>query len=87
MKPSPYPLEQILGMRYYASDTPGIGGRLRAMAEDFVVEEIPSGIGTEGPFLICRLTKKDWDQQRAVREIAKRLGISYRRINFSGTKD
>ena len=87
MKPSPYPLEHTLGMRYYASDTPGIGGRLRVMAEDFIVEEIPAGIGTEGPFLICQLTKKDWDQQRAVREIARRLGISYRRIGFSGTKD
>ena len=87
MKPSPYPLEQLLGMRYYASDTPGIGGRLRASAEDFVVEEIPTRVGTEGPYLICRLTKKDWDQQRAIREIAKRLGISHRRIGFSGTKD
>ena len=63
------------------------GGRLRTSAEDFIVEEIPSSIGTEGPFLICRLTKKDWDQQRALKEVAKRLGISYKRIGFTGTKD
>ena len=56
-------------------------------AEDFVVEEVPCAVGTEGPFLICRLTKKDWDQQRALRELARQLGISYKRIGFSGTKD
>jgi len=87
MRESPYPLEQLLGMRYYGTDTPGTGGRLRALPEDFIVEEISGDIGTEGRFLICRLTKKDWDQQRAVKEIAKRLGISYKRIGFAGTKD
>jgi tRNA pseudouridine13 synthase len=87
MKESPHLLERSLGMQFYASDTPGIGGRLRTSAEDFVVEEIPCSIGTDGPFLICRLTKKDWDQQRAIREVARQLGISYRRIGFAGTKD
>ena len=87
MRESCYPLERMLGMDYYASDTPGIGGRLRAVPEDFVVEELVEDIGNDGPFLICRLTKKDWDQQRAIREIGKRLGISYKRIGFAGTKD
>jgi tRNA pseudouridine13 synthase len=87
MRESPYPLEQLLGMRFYGSGTPGTGGRLRTSAEDFIVEEVPASIGTEGPFLICRLTKKDWDQQRALKEVAKRLGISYKRIGFTGTKD
>ncbi len=61
--------------------------KLKQLSTDFIVEEIPSSIGTEGPFLICRLTKKDWDQQRALKEVAKRLGISYKRIGFGGTKD
>lgn len=87
MRESPYPLERLLGMQFYGSDIPGIGGRLRASAEDFIVEEVPCSVGTEGPFLICRLTKKDWDQQRALKEVAKRLGISYKRIGFGGTKD
>jgi tRNA pseudouridine13 synthase len=87
MRESPFPLEASLGMRFYASETPGIGGRLRARAEDFVVEEIPCAVGTDGAYLICRLTKKDWDQQRAIREVARQLGISYKRIGFAGTKD
>ncbi|WP_292520814.1 tRNA pseudouridine(13) synthase TruD [Methanoculleus sp.] len=88
MMPSPYPLEAELGMRYYASDAPGIGGRLRSSPEDFVVEELPLPISDpDGPYLICRLTKKNWELQRAVKEIAKRLGISHRRIAWAGTKD
>lgn len=89
MMPTPYPLEEELGMRYYASDTPGIGGRLRSRPEDFIVEEIPLPFSDTdaGPYLICRLKKTNWELQRAVREIAKRLGISHRRIAWAGTKD
>lgn len=88
MKPSMYPLERDLGIHYYASDTEGIGGMLRTTAEDFFVEEIPpEKKRTSGPFLICRLTKKNWELQHAVKEIAKRLGISHRRIGWAGTKD
>ena len=88
MKQSTFPLERDLGISWYASDAEGIGGRLRATAEDFIVEEIPpEKKQTTGPFLICRLTKKNWELQHAVKEIAKRLGISHRRIGFAGTKD
>ena len=88
MMPSPYPLEEDLGMRYYASATPGIGGRLRSDPEDFVVEELPLPISDpDGPYLICRLTKTNWELQRAVREIAKHLAISHRRIAWAGNKD
>ncbi|MDD1695418.1 MAG: tRNA pseudouridine(13) synthase TruD [Methanoregula sp.] len=89
MRVSTYPLEHLLGMKYYASDTEGIGGKLRRSPEDFLVEEIPllKKGGTSGPFLICRLTKTNWELQHAIKEIAKRLGISHRRIGWAGTKD
>ena len=89
MKQSAYPLERELGMRYYASDAEGIGGRLRTRPEDFIVEEIPpeGKGGTTGPYLICTLEKTNWELQHAVKEIAKRLGISHRRIGWAGTKD
>jgi tRNA pseudouridine13 synthase len=89
MRVSTYPLERLLGMKYYASDTDGIGGKLRLVPEDFVVEEIPPEKkgGTTGPYLICRLTKTNWELQHAIKEIAKRLGISHRRIGWAGTKD
>jgi tRNA pseudouridine13 synthase len=89
MKESPFALERELGMQYYATGTPGIGGSLRTVPEDFKVDEIPlEGKGnTAGPYLICRLTKTSWELQHAIKEIARRLNISHRRIGWAGTKD
>jgi len=87
MKSSPYPLEIELGIEYYGTDTPGIGGKLRTMAEDFMVHEIPATFQENGKYLICHLTKRKWEHQRAMKEIAKSLGISHRRISWAGTKD
>ncbi len=87
MRPSPHPLDKELGLLYYATDTPGTGGRLRAVPEDFVVHEQEIPIEDEGEFLVVRMTKRNWDHHRALREIARRLGISQQRIGFAGTKD
>jgi tRNA pseudouridine13 synthase len=88
MRPSTFPLEHDLGIRWYANDADGIGGRLRTNPEDFLVKEIPlEKKPSAGPYLICRLTKRNWELQHAVKELAKRLGISHRRIGWAGTKD
>lgn len=89
MMESLFPLERELGMQYYATDTPGIGGTLRTVPEDFLVDEVPLAGKSEapGPYLICRLTKTNWELQHAVKEIARRLNISHRRIGWAGTKD
>ena len=84
---TPYASEEELGLSWYMSDEPGIGGILRSNPEDFHVTEIAEHRYTDGKYLICTLEKKNWDQQRAVKEIAKRLHISTKRIGFSGTKD
>ena len=89
MKESPYALERESGCRTDATSTLGIGGTLRTAPEDFIVDEIPLAGkgGTTGPYLICRLTKTNWELQHAVKEIARRLNISHRRIGWAGTKD
>ncbi|WFN35374.1 tRNA pseudouridine(13) synthase TruD [Methanogenium sp. S4BF] len=87
MKQSPYPVEQTLGMQYYVCDNEGIQGLLRQEAEDFIVHEINNPVQSSGKYLICSLEKKNWELQRAVKEIAKILGISHRRISWAGTKD
>lgn len=84
---SPYELEQELGLCWYMSDAPGTGGVLRAEPEDFIVRERSIGVSETGRYLLCRLNKRNWDQQQAVREISRRLGISHRRISWAGTKD
>jgi len=91
MKQSPYPVEQILGMQYYVCDSEGIQGQLRQEAEDFMVHEISNPVESSeapsGKYLICRLEKRNWELQRAVKEIAKILAVSHRRISWAGTKD
>ena len=87
MRPSPYDKETALGIGYYAADCAGIGGKLRTVPEDFIVEELPISFTNTGPYTICRLTKKSWEHQHAVREITNRLHISPKRFGWAGTKD
>jgi tRNA pseudouridine13 synthase len=94
-------LEKELGMEVYATQHDGIGGKIRQLLDDFVVEELlvggslaevspPSEVlepAGEGHYLICVLVKRKWDTFMAVREVAHRLHISQKRIRFAGIKD
>ncbi len=93
-------LEKELGIEVYATRSPGIGGRIRHFTEDFVVEEtlvngskalissieVPRNVGI-GRYLVCVLIKRDWDTLLAVKKVARRLGISHKRIHIAGFKD
>jgi tRNA pseudouridine13 synthase len=93
-------LEKELGMEIYATQSLGVGGRIRQFLEDFVVEEVlvdgsKAGVSPveaqepvgRGRYLICVLVKRDWDTLLAVRRIARQLGISHKRIRIAGMKD
>ncbi len=95
------PLEKELGIETYITQSPGIGGRIRQLLDDFVVEELlvdgslaevnpPAEtwepVG-EGRYLICVLVKRRWDTFLAVREVAAKLRINQKRIRFAGIKD
>jgi len=93
-------LERELGIEVYASRSLGVGGRIRQFPEDFVVEEIlvdgskaktslvePQPLVGNGRYLVCVLVKRDWDTILSVKEVAKRLGISHKRIQIGGIKD
>jgi tRNA pseudouridine13 synthase len=95
------PLEKELGIETYVTQSAGVGGRIRQLLDDFVVEELlvdgslasvsaPAEAWTpagEGPYLICVLVKWRWDTFLAVREVAARLRMSQKRIRFAGIKD
>jgi tRNA pseudouridine13 synthase len=87
MKLSTHVLEQSLGMQYYTTNARGIGGILRSIPQDFVVEELPIKFTGTGPYLIAKLTKTAREHQRVMREIAKRLALSPKRLGWGGTKD
>jgi tRNA pseudouridine13 synthase len=93
-------LERMLGIEAYVSQSLGIGGRIRQFTGDFVVEEVfvdgskAQVSSTEilqpvggGRYLICVLVKQDWDTFLAIKKVARRLGISPKRIQIAGIKD
>jgi tRNA pseudouridine13 synthase len=81
-------MERDVGIEGYLTSTPGLGGTLKATADDFVVEEISSPPpAIDGPYTIAALRVRNWETNRLVRELARALHISRRRIGFAGTKD
>jgi tRNA pseudouridine13 synthase len=95
------PLEKVMGIEACATQSPGIGGKIRQLLEDFVVEELLvdgslAEVSTptetwepagEGRYLICVLVKRRWDTFLAVRKVAEKLRINQKRIRFAGIKD
>ena len=94
-------LEKEIGIEAYVTSSLGIGGKIRNLLDDFVVEEllIDGSLAEVSPqindweltgagnYLICVMVKRRWDTFLAVREVAKRLRISQKRIRFAGIKD
>ncbi|MBS7614413.1 tRNA pseudouridine(13) synthase TruD [Candidatus Bathyarchaeota archaeon] len=94
-------LDADFGIMVYASRSLGIGGKIRVVPEDFVVEEVlidgskasvvVANINrpTSNPerYVICVLVKKGWDTFSALRTIARQLDIDEERISISGIKD
>ena len=82
-------MDREIGIEGYLTTTPGIGGLLKASPDDFVVEEIPDAppAAPDGRFAIATVRTREWETNKLVRELARSLHISRRRIGFAGTKD
>jgi tRNA pseudouridine13 synthase len=81
--------EKYIGIEIYFTKEQGIGGKLRSIPEDFIVNEIFSFPTKKenGNFTIAEIYSKNWETNNLVRELSKRLHISRKRISFAGTKD
>ena len=80
--------DRALGMEFYATGSPGCGGRLRRKSEDFIVEEIYEEQNYEGGrYLVLEVEKVDWDTHHLVRNLSRQLKISQKRFGWAGTKD
>ena len=89
-----HPLERQVGIDYYVSDGPGIGGRLRADPADFRVRELeavdpepPDADAGAYPHLLVRATLVDWDTNDFAGALSNALGVSRERVSWAGTKD
>ena len=73
---------------YITHDLPGVGGRLRAEPDHFVVEEIPlyepEG---EGQHLYVRITKTEMTTKEVEQALAKLFGLGRGGVGFAGMKD
>ena len=86
--------ERPMGMAWYRSDAPGIGGRLRNRPADFRVTELedapiePIESSSDAyPNLVLRATLTAWDTNEFARRLSNKLGISRERVSWAGTKD
>ncbi|MEM3341857.1 MAG: tRNA pseudouridine(13) synthase TruD [Thermoplasmata archaeon] len=81
--------KEFLGIWGYLTSLPGVGGRIKQTAEDFVVEEVPLLPPAEehGKYTIAKITLRNWETNRFVMIAARKLGIPSKAIHFSGTKD
>lgn len=73
---------------YLSGDLPGTGGALRALDEDFAVEEIPAYLPSgDGPHVYAWIEKRGLNTMQAVRELARAVGASERDVGSAGLKD
>ena len=85
----PLDFEKNIGIEAFLTKYRGIGGKLRTIAQDFIVNEIflyPKKNET-GNYTIAEVNSENWETHKLVRELSKRLKISQKRIGFAGTKD
>ena len=62
--------------------------KIKQVPEDFAVSElIDLELAEAGNETYFWLTKRNWTTERAINEVAKRCGVSYRRFKFAGSKD
>ncbi len=81
--------EKNIGLEVFYTSTKGIGGRLRAVPEDFRVEEVPllPPEKPNGRYVIARVQARNWETNRLIDALARGIGIDRRCISFAGTKD
>jgi tRNA pseudouridine13 synthase len=97
-----HPLEIKVGMKWYITEQEGINGKIKSSVEDFKVQELfllgkPLPLtyspkneplpGEEGLFTHAILSKKNYDQFSAIKQIAYYFKLDSEEITIAGTKD
>ena len=87
--PSRSRLDLLLGMEFYATSTPGIGGTIRSRLEDFIVEERLRALlkPKHGGYVAALIEKRGIDTFTAARRVARALQVPLDWVSFAGLKD
>ncbi len=81
--------EGALGLEFYFTSTAGVVGDVKTTWEEFLVREISTYPRPDpaGGVVVLRIVSRGWEQHELGAAIARRVGISSRSIQWSGTKD
>ncbi len=81
--------DSTAGILCYLTHGKGIQGIFKETAEDFIVEEIPSGLSEDpnGKYLILQVRLRNWETNKFLIYLSRIFGVSRKRISYAGTKD
>jgi tRNA pseudouridine13 synthase len=81
--------EDKIGIQIFLTKYKGIGGKLRRVPQDFIVEEISKypEEKKDGDFSIVEINAVNWETNHLIKELSNKLHVSRKRISFAGTKD
>jgi tRNA pseudouridine13 synthase len=81
--------DRTAGILCYLTHKNGINGSFKQNAEDFIVEELPSGLSEDpsGKYLILQVRLRNWETNKFLIYLSRIFGVSRKRISYSGTKD
>jgi tRNA pseudouridine13 synthase len=81
--------ERFLGLDFYATRAPGIGGRLKRAPSDFRVQELSAYPlpDPDGPVTVLRVESEGWEQHELTGRLAQQIGVPAQTIRWAGTKD
>ena len=81
--------ECVLGLGFYATTSPGLGGRLKRDASDFRVQELSAYPlpDPDGSVTILRVESQGWEQHELTDRLAHEIGVPAYAIRWAGTKD
>ena len=86
---TPPDAERAIGIEFYLTRASGTAGRAKATDDDFRVREISTYPRPDptGGYTVLRVESRGWEQHELAAAIARRLGLSARTVQWSGTKD
>jgi tRNA pseudouridine13 synthase len=81
--------DRVAGILCYLTHGSGVQGSFKETAEDFVVEELPSGLSEDpnGKYLILQVRLRNWETNKFLIYLSRIFGVSRKRISYAGTKD
>jgi tRNA pseudouridine13 synthase len=81
-------IDPLVPLPLTTAGLPGIGGRIKAVPEDFEVEEVPAYQPSgQGDHLYLWVEKRDLGAEYFVRQVARRLDVMPNEVGTAGLKD